>query len=720
MKTVLMVTPYFPPNGGGLENYAIEIAKHLAKTGKWRVIFLTSGKTDNVYNYQGITIYSLSYRLKISNTPISFRWFTKVRRVLSVVKPDIINVHLPVPGLADIVGLLSGKTPLIVTYHAGSMAKNKLLTDVPIWLYEHLFLNLLLQKAQRIVCGSDFIRFNLLKRYMDKSQTITPGVDTKIFKPGNVISPYPNILFVAGLGRAEQHKGLATLLKAARILSKAKLSFRLTIVGKGDMSRFYRKIVKRYGLANIATFTGRLTGSALVKVYQNASLFVLPTENDSLPTVVIEAMACGLPVITTDVGSTSTLVKNGQNGFLIQPKNSTILANKIKYLLSHQDLATKMLQTGRKIIVSNYDWTSRAVEYAHLYQLTLKNSPTIVHVSAYYPPHLGGMEKVAEKAVELTIKSGLNVQVLTSSNLPSFEVAHTPITPTLPWHLFSIPKHSLIHLHLSQAYYPELVLIISQLRRIPFLVHFHLDVDKSGPLGNLFLLYKKIIWPIVLRRASRVVVCSEGQRDLVVKKYNVNFAKVSVIPNGVGQEFFIKNRHAISRHYLKLLYVGRLTVQKRVDRLIQTMALLPKETELTVIGDGEDRQKLEDLATSLHLTNIKFVGVKNAQEIHHFHQTHDALLISSDREGGTPLVALEAMAAGLPVIGTNTTGIRDLLNGIGIVVDEPYPQNFAVTIKKLMHNHIDLDRLSQLSYKTALKYTWSNFNRQLQTIYANY
>lgn len=360
----------------------------------------------------------------------------------------------------------------------------------------------------------------------------------------------------------------------------------------------------------------------------------------------------------------------------------------------------------------------------------------IVHVSAYYPPHIGGLERVAKISAEKLAKKGYKVRVITSSSsgikkgieqkdninviaLWSFEFAHTPIAPTLLWHLLMLPYNSLIHLHLAHAYYPELVLFVSNLRRIPYIAHFHLDVEPSGFFGPLFVLYKKIVWAPVLQNASMVIACSQEQALVVKHKFGVKKENIVVIANAVSEDFFFPRIYTPPTRQIRLLFIGRLSLQKRVERLIEAVSKLTIPAHLTIVGDGEDRSKLEALVKKLKLTNISFEGKKNDKEMQEYHRNHDVFLISSDKEGGTPLVALEAMAAGLPIIGTNVSGIRELLSDTGILVNEPYAENFTRVIEKLWHTPKELITLSKKSSEKAKQYKWSRFIDQLEGVYQN-
>lgn len=363
----------------------------------------------------------------------------------------------------------------------------------------------------------------------------------------------------------------------------------------------------------------------------------------------------------------------------------------------------------------------------------MSQNPLLVHIAAYYPPHLGGLEGVAKTLAEKLAERGSDVHVFTSRygqkseqpakkpnltvhNLWGFEFAHTPFTPTLLWHLLTLPKNSIMHVHLSQAYYPELVMVASKIRSIPYVTHFHLDVEPSGRLGALFMVYKKIVWGPFLRSSRKVITFSEEQSILLQTKYNVSQKNIAVIPNGVGGEFFNDVQREGVHAPARLLYVGRLTVQKRVDRLIEALALVSVPVELTIVGDGEDRKKLEDLARQLKLDNIYFVGRKSGEDLMAYYRNSDVFLLSSDREG-MPLVVLEAMAAGLPIVGSDVIGIRELVGNVGMLVSNPSAENFAAAITELINKPERIKELSLKSIAKARTYSWDRLVVTFEEIY---
>lgn len=360
---------------------------------------------------------------------------------------------------------------------------------------------------------------------------------------------------------------------------------------------------------------------------------------------------------------------------------------------------------------------------------------TIVCISSNYPPYIGGLERVAMELSEQLALNGNNVIVLTSDmdakgvskveqktnllikRLRSFRFAHTTFIPFLFWELLKIKKPAVFHLHLAQAYVPEMVWFVSKIRNIPYIVHFHLDVDPSGPLGFIFIFWKKYIQTLVMKGASKVITLSQDQTKLVRERYELAKDRVEFLSNGVSEKFFaIGDQERIFHSPSRLLFVGRLASQKRPERLIEAMSLLTTSVLLDVVGDGEDREKLEKLVHNLSLTNIIFHGIKQGDELIDFYKNADIFILPSEKEG-MPLVLLEAMATGLPIIGSDVLGIHELIDGIGVLVENPNPTNFAHAIDNLL---ADKNKMSELSRKSAFhakQYSWSNLADKLEIIY---
>jgi len=347
---LLLASSYFPPKTGGLERYSFEMAKSALEHG-YNVSVITSGESKKVeteYTTDGLRVYRLPPKFKFSNTPINIKWYSMIKEILHKEKPDIINVQMPVSGLADLVCWASDNTPTIITYHAGSMKKGSFFLDGFIQIYETLFLPLSLKKADKIICSSDFVRFDFLGKYQNKSVTICPGVNTQMFFRRKVVPANKNILFVGNFNY--EWKGLEYLKEAVRLVDGATLH----IVGDGQEVT-----------ASNTIYHGRLQGKDLVEQIHKARVLVLPSTSgaESFGMVLIEAMACGTPVIGTSIGGITTIISDKKDGLLVQPKDVKSLAKAISFILDNPDEANKLAENAYKKVRARFTWDISITKY---------------------------------------------------------------------------------------------------------------------------------------------------------------------------------------------------------------------------------------------------------------------------------------------------------------------------------------------------------------------
>jgi glycosyltransferase involved in cell wall biosynthesis len=359
------------------------------------------------------------------------------------------------------------------------------------------------------------------------------------------------------------------------------------------------------------------------------------------------------------------------------------------------------------------------------------SKPAIVQISSYYPPHLGGMENVAAQIAGGFAEKGYSVSVYTSDrgytlsavldgNVPvhylkSIEFAHTPILFTLFFRLLALPRHSLIHLHVAHAFSPEIVYMISRLRRIPYIAHIHLDVDPSGPLGFLLETYKKRCLKRVLRSAAKIICLSEAQKGLIAAKYALPLESLVVIPNGVAEIYFTgeKDQENAVPH---LLFVGRLVAQKNLALLIEAIANMQTSVFLDIVGEGELRESIEALLQKHNLQNVKLHGKKTGAALIELYRSADLFLLPSLKEG-VSLAMLEALAAGLPVVASDVPELREILADCGVLVQDPSATNYARTLDTLLANKAMISRLSALSVKKARSYAWNTVLDSIEEVY---
>ena len=355
---------------------------------------------------------------------------------------------------------------------------------------------------------------------------------------------------------------------------------------------------------------------------------------------------------------------------------------------------------------------------------------TIIHVTSYYPPHLGGMEKGTALRAERFVDRGYTVSVYTSdigytrksaSNtqvqvhyLKSIEVAHTPIIFTLFFRLLTLPDHAFIHLHVAQAFSPEIVYFISKLRGIPYIAHIHGDVDPSGHAGFLLETYKKWFLKRCLKSAAQIICQTESQKSLIASKYALPSESITVIPNGVAEEYFVDktSQNPISH----LLFVGRLVAQKNLSLLIEAVAQMETNVILDIVGEGELRESIEALIQKHKLQNVHLHGQKTGSELLEFYKSADIFVLPSLKEGISNSM-LEALAAGLPVVASDLPEIREIIGNCGVLIQDPTPSNYARILNSLLSDHQAIQKLGILSVQKARSYTWENVLDTTEELY---
>jgi glycosyltransferase involved in cell wall biosynthesis len=222
-----------------------------------------------------------------------------------------------------------------------------------------------------------------------------------------------------------------------------------------------------------------------------------------------------------------------------------------------------------------------------------------------------------------------------------------------------------MHVHISQAFVPEVASVVSAVTRVPIVAHFHMDVPATSH-KKVFDTYKRYVLGPVLRRSSAIAVLTAEQKQFLKETYGVSDRLVEVVPNGADSRF----SPAVQRKALhlprRLLFVGRLSPQKNVGRLLRSCASLPFPYRLTICGDGVERASLEAEARRLGMTSVDFRGTVTPEQLLTEYRASDLLVSSSDHEG-MPLAVLEAMATGLPVVATDVPGNRETVRGTGVL-----------------------------------------------------
>ena len=728
---ILVAVPYYPPAIGGVETYSEAIVADLKKQGHAVTVITTRLATTKGRSPSEGHIKYLSPWLKLSNTPINPLWYFQIKKIIKAVKPDVIHVHSPVPFFADMtVFAAKGRIPILMTYHAGSMKKGASSSDKIISFYERHILPRVFRRVDKI--GAVLPRF--VKSLVDNSAKVVftpPGIDTNVYKPDRRLKRTTDIIFAGRIETTSSWKGLDVLFHAVSLVKKELPHIAVSVVGRGDAVELYRQLAKDLSIEENVTFITNKHGKQMVSMYQAAKIIALPskTEAESFGMVLAEAMACGVTPIGSRIGGIPNVINHEENGLLVPPNDAMALCEAILRLLrdtAYRDkLAKKAISSvGEKFTLQDMIRKNTAL----LYGLARKE---IVHVSAYYPPHLGGMELAVSMLVDKLYDSKRRVRVVTSNigsndapvasssfvkRLRAFEMASTPIMPMLLWHLLRQSPQSIFHVHVAQAGIPEVAFLAAKLKRLPIVFHVHGDVEASSAAGFLLPLYKKVFLGFVLRRAQAVIVPTMTYKRDLGHRYRLK-NPVYVVPAGINERFFHASRTKKNNTRFTVLFVGRLTVEKNVDLLIKAVQKVTHPIDFIIVGDGVLRGLLEKLAkesVSADCT-ISFAGRKTPDELGSYYAQADVLVLASNYESQS-LVVLEAMASGTPVVVANVPAVNEIVGEAGILAEKTVDA-FCEALTQLIENPDKHAELIKKGKERARQFDWSMLIRTFEDIY---
>ncbi|RMD59658.1 glycosyltransferase family 1 protein [Candidatus Parcubacteria bacterium] len=331
---VIVLSCVFPPYRGGIGTAAQLSAGILAQAGHEVTVL-----TPKIAGERGVAKEQM-FEVKYLSSWLRWGKGAWLRGLTRHIKgDDLVYLHYPFLGTAEAVAALVkfGRVKrLAIHYHMEIEGKDLLLRSAK--LASDLFLPWLIGGAQRVICSSlDYVSEGNLapfyQRWKGKFKEVAFGVDINKFSPPLHHPPANKLLFVGALDHAHYFKGLELLLEA---LSKIKrLAWSLDVVGGGELLSYYQARAVDLGVANRVKFWGRVSEAELIKRYREAGVLILPSFNrgEAFGLVLIEAMACGTPVIASALPGVRTLFDGGQEGFYVKPGNKESLRDVLEQWL---------------------------------------------------------------------------------------------------------------------------------------------------------------------------------------------------------------------------------------------------------------------------------------------------------------------------------------------------------------------------------------------------
>lgn len=695
-RTVLLACPYLPPVGGGLERYVSTLGDELEAQGDWRVVFAAStapGSPSHVRReIGGRVVHLLAAQVKWSNTPFSGRWLRQLRTIIRDESVALVNAHAPVVGMADMAAFSAGDLPFVLTYHAGPMRKGSLQTDLAIWSYENGLRRLMVRRADQIICSSDWVRDCLGRDALGKAHLVLPGVDADRFSPGTA-GPGDALLFVGRLDRSTAYKGVSRFLAMIAGLRAQGLAVSAQIVGDGDAREDYVREARERGVLAHVTFSGQLDGEQLVEAYRSARAIVLPTSNDSTPLVLLEAMACGIPAVSTSVGGIPTLIGADERGFLVDPQDLGQLVERTARLVTDRALAARLGRAARAEVVARFSQQRQGEATCEVFEEAIRarsadRRRTVAVVAPYFPPKIGGLERYSHQvATAVRGSANLNPIVITSNHrrrrteiewvddIPVirfgnlFRLSNTPMSPLWAWRVpHALRRHrvDLVNTHAPVPYIADIAIATAGRRPVVATYHAGSMVKERSPLNGLIRLYENQVLPRVLARADTVVAVSPAS-------FAAHLPGAVTIMPGVDETLFVpaptetstEAQPGVSADRPTVLYVGRIdrtSSWKGISTLLDAMALVVAElpdVRLRLVGDGDALADYRATADAVGLgASVVFSGALAGRDlVAAYQQATVVVLPSLTNAESFGMTLIEGMACGRPVVGSRVGGI---------------------------------------------------------------
>lgn len=371
MKVVILI-PFFPPiDLNGSEIAAYNIAKNLSAQGHEVHVITALHKGFPKYDFhEGFHI----HRIEISrNLLFGIILYTKCILIIHKIDPDIIHAQ----GLlfAGFSAFLSKKI-LNKPYVAYGRGSDVYISNSFLGLIERIIIGLVLGSSSAIISLTQNMKSTIFKFWAQTAVVIPNGVDWEKFsnlqrhesrQNLNIAGDEKIIIFV---GSIRHVKGVEYLIEAIKIVKRKYPSARLMLVGAVEHEKIpLMERVTNSDLAKYVQFIGNVPVDK-IPIYMTASdIFVLPSISEGFPLVVLEAMASGLPVVATRVGGIPEIIIDGQNGFLVEPRNPAQIADRICLLLGNDDLR-KEISIRNKANARSFGWNEVCYKLECVYRVT--------------------------------------------------------------------------------------------------------------------------------------------------------------------------------------------------------------------------------------------------------------------------------------------------------------------------------------------------------------
>ncbi len=743
-KNIVIVAHHYPPHITGVGMVAQNHAKRLAALG-YNVTVITSETSpeEKSYSADGVDV----VRIKAWN--ISEQWsapfpifspslFPALWK--AVRRADVVHIHDVLYMSSFLAAMFARwqKKPIVLTQHIAMIAHPSRFVVVTEKIVYATTGAMILRSSNLIFTFNSRVEQFLINRGVPRAKitSLPNGVDTDLFLPADekekqsIRLEYKLDLhekIVLFVGRSVPKKGLD------KVLAARSKEYQIVCAGGEIPKENYDDIV----------FLGKLDQKTLARIYQAADIFLLPSESEGFPLSIQEAMACGLPIITTlDEGYKDYQLDRTLIYFIDHPTDASV-RSAIQAIINEDQRLENMGDYSRKYAVNNFSWPLVISRLDKIYNSLLIKKKIAIISDAVYPFNKGGKEKriydiatrLATRGYDVTIycmqwwkggrtfvQDGVTLHAI-SPYYPLYAGNRRSIKEAI---FFALNCFKLINKKfdiIEVDHMPHLVLFtvkfVCLLKHKRMIAVWHEVWGKEYWKQYLGVAGIPAYW---IERVSAklpdtiISVSSHTTRDLrnVLKTKR----RIVTIPDGLDIKGIAKNIPAKSG--ADIIFAGRLLAHKNIDVLLRAVAILTKThptISALIIGEGPERKRLESLARELKLQgNVSFLDFfEDHNDLYRVMRASRVFVLPSTREG-FGMVVIEANACGLPVVAIENerNAAKDLIakneNGVLCILDK---NKLAEMIEKVL----SIRKNSDFYSKYSERYDWTHIMPKIENLY---
>ena len=377
MNICILISTPFPPEEG-IGNYVYGISTKLIEAGH-EVTVMTRGSWNKTQKevIDGIKVIKAPY-MPIYPFYMHLHGIF-VNKIFKSIESqiDVVHIHSPLSPL------IKTSLPLVTTIHTPMLTTHNqyvkiesvysLFSKISARFVSYPLELKLIQASDMVTTITKSIAQELKEYHFDPEEVVVigNGVDEKFFVPAqNKIEDDNKYIMYAG--RMDREKGLFDLVECGEHICNQRSDISFILAGRGRDLNKLKKKVRKLGLRDKFIFLGQVGKDQLVQLYQNATIFAFPSYHEGLPTVLLEAMSCGLPIVATDVRGNRDLISSGEDGLLVPPRSPKEMADTILMLLDDEKMQRRLGKNARKTIEDRYTWDTVSNKMLKCYEMIVE------------------------------------------------------------------------------------------------------------------------------------------------------------------------------------------------------------------------------------------------------------------------------------------------------------------------------------------------------------